>query len=318
MEVKRGDDLFQKIGKKDGSTTAEGAAKAAPAQESASAGKEVDKTVNAKSDDLLAKTANTGQTGAEVESSDSKAVSSKEKSSGKDDTVQDPETWDDESKFKEIKKLREENKAYRIKYQEKLEAMKQDADNRLEAERQKLQEFEDAKKELDRLKAQEEDKKRDLNEKLTHREKKIAELESYLQARENDYDRQLGEYKTKLQELEADREVRLEGYRNRVQEELDAVPEKYKDYANLIVKGAEDPQDALIALQEAKMNGLFYDKKVIVNHSVPGAQDGARTTKEQMDNATKEAKEKMSSQQKIKAGLEAIRGGQPNSAFKAR
>jgi DNA repair exonuclease SbcCD ATPase subunit len=318
MDIKRGDDLFQKIGNKDNSTQAEGAAKAEPSQSDASAGNEVNQAVNAKSDDLLAKTAGTGQAGAEVESSDSKAVSGKEEPSGSKTPIQEPESWDEDSKFKEIKKLREENKISRIKYQEKLEALKKEADERLEAERQKIKEYEDAKKELDRLKAQEEDKKRDLNEKLTHREKKIAELESYLEARENDFNKQLEDYKTKLQELEADKEVRLEGYRNRVQEELDAVPEKFKDYANLIVKGAEDPQDALIALQEAKMKGLFEDKKVIVNHSVPGASDGARATKEQLDGAAKAARDKMTSQQKIKAGLDAIRGGTPNSAFKTR
>lgn len=317
MDIKRGDDLFQKIGKKDNSTTAEGAAYAAPSQSSASAGKEVNEAVTAKSDDLLARTANTGQMGAEVESSDSKAVSGKGEPSGST-PIQDPDSWDDDSKFKEIKKLREENKITRLKYQEKLEELKKEADERLESERSKLKEYENAKKELDRLKAQEEDKKRDLNEKLTHRETKIAELETYLQARENEFNRQLSEYQLRLQELEADREVRMEGYRNRVQEELNAVPEKYKDYANLIVKGAEDPQDALIALQEAKMKGLFEDKKVIVNHSVPTASEGARATKDQLDGAAKAAKDKMSSSQKIKAGLEAIRGGTPNSAFKTR
>ncbi len=61
-EIKRGDDLFQSIGNKDNSTEAEGAAKAAPAQSDASAGEDVNKAVNAKSDDLLAKTANTGKT----------------------------------------------------------------------------------------------------------------------------------------------------------------------------------------------------------------------------------------------------------------
>lgn len=317
MDIKRGDDLFQKIGNKDNSTAAEGSAKAEPSQSSASAGNEVvNEAVNAKSDDLLAKTAGTGQTGAKVESSDSKASSGKEEPSG--NPIQDPDSWDEDSKFKEIKKLREENKLSRIKYQEKLEALKKEADERLEAERARLKEFEDAKKELDKLKAQEEDKKRDLSEKLTHREKRIAELESYLEAKERDFSTKLSDYETKLKEYEAEREVRLEGYRNRVQEELNAVPEKYKDYANLIVRGAEDPQDALIALQEAKMKGLFEDKKVIVNHSVPNASEGARATKETLDGAAKAARDKMSSSQKIKAGLEAIKGGQPNSAFKTR
>jgi DNA repair exonuclease SbcCD ATPase subunit len=315
MDMKRGDDLFKKVGQKDQSTAAEGSALAEPTQNSASAGKEVNNAVSAKSDDLTAQAAGTGQMSAEVDSS-KRADSGKQEAEGSS-PIKDPSSWDEDSKFKEIKKLREENKISRLKYEQSLAELKKEADARLEAERQKIKEYEDAKKELDKLKAQEEDKKRDLNEKLSHREKKIAELESYLESKDREYQRQLEDYKVKLTELEADRQVRMEGYRKRVQEELDQVPEKFRDYANLIVKGAEDPQDALIAIQEAKMKGLFEDKKVIVNHSVPTAADGARASKEQMELAAK-ARDKMTPQQKIKAGLDAIRSGQPNSAFKTR
>jgi len=86
----------------------------------------------------------------------------------------------------------------------------------------------------------------------------------------------------------------------------------------LIVKGAGDPRDALVALHEAKLNGIFDEKKTIVNHSVPGASNGARATKEQLENAGREQRSGMSSQQKIRAALQDIRGGNPNSAFKTR
>jgi hypothetical protein len=87
----------------------------------------------------------------------------------------------------------------------------------------------------------------------------------------------------------------------------------------MIVKGAgEDPRDGLLALNEAKLKGLFEDKTVVVNHSVPGAKDGARASKERLDEAARETRAQMSSSQKIKAALDAMKSGNKNSAFRTK
>jgi len=242
----------------------------------------------------------------------SKADSTKDDS----DSVQDPDSWTKDSAFKEIKKLREENKQHRLKYQEQLSKMQQESEDRVKQKEQEMKDLYEAKKELDKIKEEQEDKKRDLSEKVAHREQKIQELQASIEHRDSEHQRQLEEMQNKLRELEAEREAQNQVYKEELNKELEAVPEKFRSVADLIVKGAGDSRDALLALREAKMNKVFEDKEVIVNHSVPNANQGARATKERLDEAARETRNKMSSNQKIKEALSQINSGQPNSAFR--
>jgi len=298
-------DLINKIGKK---TSADGSAQAEPSNQSDTAGKS-ETTANA-SETVKAATV---QTGAENGSAEPKAASKTEEPSGSEDM-----SWTLESALKEVKKLRDENKSQRHKYSEKIEEFQKQTEDRFKTLAEQVQEAEAYKKQLEELKSKEEDKKRTLEEKLSHREAKLAEIETLYKVQQQELAKQLDQYKVKVSTYEADREAEVEAYRKRVDEMLGTVPDLYREHAQLIVKGAGDPKDALIALNEAKLKGLFEEKKVFVNHSVPGASDGARATKDQLDNAAKQQRAKMSSNQLIGEAIKQIRGGQTNSAFKKR
>lgn len=280
LEVSRGDDMLKQV-----STKATDSATAAPSQSSA----------------------------------DIKSASSKNESSGSESIVEDPESWSKESAFKEVKKLREENKTYRLKYQEQIENLKRETEARLKAKEEEMKNLIEAQKELARIKAEQEDKKRSLEEKLAHREAKVSELQAIMEAKELEYQRKMAELEAIAQTYKAKEEAEKQIYASRIQEEVDKIPEKYKEIASLIVKGAgDDPRDGLLALNEAKLKGLFEDKTVVVNHSVPGAKDGARASKERLDEAAREARAQMSSSQKIKAALDAMKSGNKNSAFRTK
>jgi chromosome segregation ATPase len=280
-DVRQGDDMLNKVGKQ---AQDPGTPAATPGKQSA--------------DDSLAKSS-----------------SGKEEPSGSK-TVKDPDSWTMDSAFEEIKKLREENKVSRLKYSEQLEKIKADQEARDAQRKAEIEEAKKAKAELEKIKAEQEDKKRNTEEKLADREERLARIQALNEAREAEYERQMAELKARLSQFEADREAENQIHQSRLQNELDKIPEQYRDHAELIVKGAGDPRDALIALNEAKLKGMFEDKTSVVNHSVPGAADGARATKERLETADSERRKSMSSQAKIKAGLDAIKSGQPNSVFR--
>jgi chromosome segregation ATPase len=304
-------DLLDKLNKK----PAEGSAEKAEPGQQAQASAEFDR-----GEDLLAKANGSEAAAKEVNAGDSKEsaanASSKEEPSGSD--MKDPTSWDDDSKFKEIKKLREENKAYRLKYSEQLDKLREDSETRIKEKESELATFMDAKKELDKIKSEQEDKKRDLNEKLAHREAKLAEYQILIDARESEFKAKLAEMENKVHTFEADRQAEAQVHQNRLDEELSKIPENFREYASLIVKGSGDPRDALIALTEAKLKGMFEDKKVVVNHSVPNAYEGARSSKERLDEAGNEARKSRTSQDKIKSALDKIRSGTPNSAYRGK
>lgn len=257
------------------------------------------------------------QTSAEVNAS----TSSKVEPTGNETAVlndgnTDP-SWSLDSAYKEIKKLREENKQYRIKYSEQVDNLKNEMDMRQKAKEAEMQSLIDKAKELDKLKADQEDKKRDLTERLAHRESKLSEYQTMLELQRKEMESKELEYQKKISAYEAERQVEIKVFETRLQEELSKIPEKYKDYANLIAKGAGDPRDALIALNEARIKGLFEDKIIPVNHSVPGAKDGARANKEMLEQGERERRGSMSSKDKIRTALDQMKS-QPNSAFRTK
>ena len=230
--------------------------------------------------------------------------------------VKDPNDWSKDSALKEVTKLREENKAQRLKYTEKLEEFKEDLAKNQEPLKQELEELKKYKEELKKIKANEEDKKRTLEDKVAHRESRIAELEAKMETVSSEKEQDVQSYKEKLSVYEAQEEARKQLYQEKLTAELSAIPEKFREQAELISKGAGDPSDALVALNEARLKGFFEDRTVVVNHSVPGAKDGARATKEQLEGAARAGRDDMSSQEKVRAALKEIRQGEKNPAFR--
>lgn len=226
--------------------------------------------------------------------------------------------WTEESRQKEIKKLREENKQYRLKYQAEIERMSKENEMKLEQIKQQIQPLTEAQKELERIKAEQEDKKRDLAEKLAHREARLAETQALAEAQRKELERQLQEKDTQLNRFLADIKAQEEVYKSRIDEELAKVPDRFQDLAKYLVKGAEDNREALSIIQEAKLKGMFEDKTVVVNHSVPGASDGARASKERLEEAERKRRESMNSSQKIGEALKQIKSGTPNNVFRTK
>lgn len=230
-------------------------------------------------------------------------------------TVSDPNSWTLENALKEVKKLREENKSVRLKYEENLDRLKSEVDTKVKTVEEKYKSSLDAAKELEEVKAREADKKRDIAEKLAHREALLAETSTKMEMLKQQYEGELSKLREKAASYEAQQQAEMEVYKKRIEEELSIVPQKFRTHAELLVKGAGDYRDALLVLQEAKIGGLFEDRTVVVNHSVPGAQNGARVTTEQLKTRAREEFERMSPSQKIAAALKEVRSGTANSAF---
>lgn len=309
MSMSKGDDVLNTLGKKQ-TPDAKEASNIEGSGQQANAGNPVG---DAMSDDMTA-AAKRSQTGAEGDSEKSQSASGKGEPA-EEEVVQDPQSWTKESAFKEIKKLREENKQYRQSYQDKLESLQKQAEEKLAQEKKEKEQLLAAKKELDKIKDLEEDKKRDLSEKLTHREQRIQEMEARLNQTQEDYESKLKEISSKLSEYEAQKEAQNTLNRQKVDNFLEKIPDKHRQFAELIVKGAGDYQDALVALNEAKLSGMFDEKQIVVNHSTPGANNGARSNKEKLDNAAKGERAGMGSSQLIKQALKGIKEGTRNSAF---
>ena len=223
--------------------------------------------------------------------------------------VQDSGTWTKESALLEVKKLREENKLRRLRekeiqteYDRKFEEFKTQMSDQMNSALE-------AKQELEALKAKEEDKKRSIEEKLAHREALVTETQAKMEALKAEFQRTLDEKEQTLKELQAQQEAQLAVYRSRIDEELQSIPESKRKFANLIVKGysdgSQDPREAWTALAEARAEGVFEDKKVVVSHATPGA-DVARTTQDRIDAAANERRGKLTPSQLIAGGLKEV------------
>lgn len=276
--------------------------------------------VHDRGEDLISKTGKkTAEVNTSATSSADTGTTPKSTSSSVEPTgSQTIDDWTTDSALKEIKKLREENKQYRLKYAEQIEKVKQESEVMLSQKEQEMQQLAQAKAELDKLKAEQEDKKRDLTEKVAHREARISELQTLFDAREKEYKKNLSNVEQRVKMFEAEREAEMQVYKSRLEEELADIPEQYRDVANLLVKGAGDARDAVLAITEARVKGIFEDKKVVVNHSVPNAYDGARSSKEKLEEAEKSRRSKLTGQQKIGEAIKGIRSGQPNSAYRPK
>ena len=319
-------DLLTKLGNKanqqsTANISAEGAANAAPSQPSIGNPSKVESTRGTNLiDSVGSKSSDSGNaaTSSQASAGDVKSSSGAVEPTRNETVETVPEgSWSLDSAYKEIKKLREENKQYRVKYSEQVETLKQTMEARQKAKEEEMQALVTKAQELDKLKAEQEDKKRDLSERLAHREAKLSEYQTLLEIQKKEMQEKELAYQARLAAYEAERQVEQKVYEGRLQEELSKIPEKFKDYANLIAKGAGDPRDALVALNEARLKGLFEDKFITVNHSVPGAADGARASKDKLQEAERARRSSMSSNDKIRTALEQMRTT-PNSAFRTK
>ena len=229
------DDLLAKLGSKTNSV--ERAGKAPVSQKfSATVGDSVEE--NNRGDDLIAKaggnkldssgnaTAQDLVSSAESGQSSPRSASSTEEPTGSQ--TNSNESWSTDSALKEVKKLREENKAYRLKYVEQLEKLKVESDNRIQQKEAEMKALLEAKTELDKIKADQEDKKRDLSEKVAHRESKLAEMQTIMDIREKEMKQKLSHMEITVKQYEADRAAESEVYKARLNEELSKIPESYK------------------------------------------------------------------------------------------
>ena len=257
------------------------------------------------------------EVGEKLTPSTTETTVSSESADQTDKTVKNPDDWSKDSALKEVVKLREENKAVRVKFQEQLEKLERETEVKVNKIREEAQTALEAKKRLEALEAEQADKKRTIEEKLANREARLAELETDYKHKLEEKERELATFKTKATQYEAEQEARRQVYRDRIKEELGKVPEEFRSFADKMVKGYDDPQEAWLSLAEAQRMGMFGEKKIIVNHSVPGAADGARVTQQQLEAAEREKRKNMSSQELIRAGLAQAKQGK-NNAYRGR
>jgi hypothetical protein len=163
-----------------------------------------------------------------------------------------------------------------------------------------------AKKELEELKAKEEDKKRSMEEKLAHRESKLTEIEMSYKARMEEQAAKLAEYEAKVKQADLEREARMQVYKDRIKEEISKIPESFRDIAEKLVKSSSDPHEGWLTLREAMERDVFTEKKVVVNHSVPGASNGARASNDKVQAANNQQRSNQSARDLIKQGLEKV------------
>jgi hypothetical protein len=231
--------------------------------------------------------------------------------------VKNPDDWSKESALKEVVKLREENKLVRTKFQEQLDKIEKETQARISAIEEESKSANEAKKRLEALEAEQADKKRSIEDKLANREARLAETEAVYKNKLDEKEKEVQSYKSKALQYEAEQEARRQSYRDRTKEELDKVPTEFRDFAERMVKGYEDPNEAWLAISEANRKGVFGEKKIVVNHAVPGANDGARVNNMKSAADEIEAKAKMSSRTLIQTGLAKAMKGE-NTAFRGR
>lgn len=233
-------------------------------------------------------------------------------------TVKDPDSWSKDSALKEVVKLREENKAVRVKFQEQLDKLKSEAEAQIAKIKEEASSAYEAKKKLEAFEAEVADKKRSIEEKLADRETRLVMAEETYKKQLEEKEKELETYKLKALQYEAEVEARKDQYRNRIKEELTKIPEEFKEFAEAIAKSKEDPQEGWLALAAARDKGLFGEKKVVVSHAVPGAANGARLSKTKAEEEAEARSKKKTSKDLIRSGLSRMKDGEKNPIFRSR
>lgn len=217
--------------------------------------------------------------------------------------LKDFQDWTPNQLAKALKDARKEAAERRVAAKDLEKRIRTEYDDRIKQIEDKFTPLVKKAEQLDKLKSEEADKKRSLEEKLSHREQVIAEKEKELLALKEEEQAEKQHLQDELGKAKAALEAHETFYKEQLDREMAEVPKKFQKIAETMIKGASNTQDALDLIREAKKENLFGNKKVTVINATPGAGDGARING---DSTKKAAASSMKSSDKIRAGLRGL------------
>lgn len=184
-----------------------------------------------------------------------------------------------ESYEDEIIKLREENAKKRKKAQAAEEKALAAANEIFKVEREQHQlDLDEMKKQVEELKSlKKEETKLDENVKSAAASAEMELLKQQMAEIKLERDEAKAREQDRIDQAEDEKALRKKAAENRFNVMLNEIPEKFKDYATLMFKGAEDPSEGLLILSKAKANGLFGKKTIEVVNSVPDSSVNNQT-----------------------------------------
>lgn len=214
--------------------------------------------------------------------------------------------WTEESLVAEMKKAREEAKRSRLEKNDAIDRLRADYERKLEELKLATKPLEDTAKELADLKAKEADAKKTLSEKLADREAQLAETKAEIAKLKDTHHREIFKLTAEMEKYQTEVNVQNQFYQEKLNEELNLIPDKYKDVANRIIKGSDSVRESLEFLRDAKDRGLFKEKQAVVSHAVPTLEQNARISSASSKTEDRERIKKMKSTDKIGEALKSI------------
>lgn len=214
--------------------------------------------------------------------------------------------WTEESLVAEMKKAREEAKRSRLEKNDAIDRLKAEYERKLEEIKLATKPLEDTAKELADLKAKEADAKKTLGEKLADRETQLSESKAEIARLKDTHHRELFNLKAEMEKYQTEVNVQNQFYQEKLNEELNLIPDKYKDVANRLMKGCDSTRESLEVLRDAKDRGLFKEKQAVVSHAVPNLEQNARISSAASKTEDQERKKKMKSTDKIGEALKTM------------
>lgn len=207
--------------------------------------------------------------------------------------------WSKEDLAKELKSTRHEAAKNRVAKKELEKELREEFDGKIKALTEEFTPHVEKAQEYEKVKEKEADKKRNLEERLAHRDAKIQELLEEKEGIKTSKEDQIKELQNQNNKYKDDLGAYESYWTEQLEKELAEIPKSKRDLADLMVKGAGNDQDALKAIKKAKTENLFGEKIVKVNHATPTARDGARMGADK----AQETGKKLSKNEKVKAGL---------------
>jgi chromosome segregation ATPase len=215
----------------------------------------------------------------------------------------DFQDWTPVQFAKALKEARKEAAERRVAAKDLEKRIKNEYDDKLKAIEDKFTPLVKKAEQLDKLKSEEADKKRSLEEKLSHREQVIVDREKEIALIKEEEQTEKQRLQDELHKAKTALEAHETFYKEQLGREIAEVPKKFQKIADSMVKGAENTQEALDLIREAKRENLFGNKKVTVFNGTPGASTGARSGGVE---TTKAGAANMKSSETIRAGLKGL------------
>jgi hypothetical protein len=253
--------------------------------------------------DLIASAAGSGDD-ADVKADEASASEDETASTeSEDEVLKDFADWTPKQFAKALKEARNEAAERRVQAKDLEQRVRTEYDSRLKQIEEKFAPLVKKAEQLDKLKNEEADKKRSLEEKLSHREQVIAEREKEMASLRDEMQTEKQSLQDELHKAKTALEAHETFYKEQLGRELAEVPKKFSKLAESMGKGASNTQEALDLIREAKRENLFGNKKVTVFNGTPGAETGARLDSRKAQEA---AKAGMKSSDKIRAGIKGL------------